>query len=127
MLQKKETLAEWIARTGRRVEPYRGGTICPMVEHGHEDYRALWHLSDYKVMSVISSVVYLSPVSVARKDGPIGEPHEPTPYQRHKQLGHKTVNHSPDGVDIVEECTECPMRWVHNPCIGYPVTMRPKL
>jgi hypothetical protein len=50
-----------------------------------------------------------------------------TPYEKHSKLGHKTVRHSPNGIDIIEECTTCGMRWLHNPSVGYPVTMSPKV
>lgn len=53
------------------------------------------------------------------------EPDNLTPYQRHEQLGHEMTRYSPNGVDIIEECTECGARWLHNPCIGYPVTLYP--
>ena len=47
----------------------------------------------------------------------------PTPYEQHAQAGHAPMaRHSPNGVDIVEEC-DCGMRWLHNPAIGYPVTL----
>lgn len=46
-----------------------------------------------------------------------------TPYERHAELDHHMTRHSPNGVDIIEECSDCGMRWLHNPAIGYPVTM----
>jgi len=48
-----------------------------------------------------------------------------TPYQKHAQLDHKTSRYSPNGIDIIEECDECHMRFLHNPAIGYPVTIPP--
>lgn len=47
-----------------------------------------------------------------------------TPYNRHAALGHKMGRYSPNGVDIIEECDECKARFLHNPAIGYPVTIR---
>ncbi len=44
-----------------------------------------------------------------------------TPYQKHKNLNHKTTYFSPNGVDQIEECLDCGMRFLHNPCIGYPL------
>lgn len=49
-----------------------------------------------------------------------------TPYERHQQRNHQMTRYSPNGVDIIEECTNCGARWLHNPAIGYPVTLRPK-
>lgn len=46
-----------------------------------------------------------------------------TPYQIHQTLNHHVSRHSPNAVDIIEECQECGQRWLHNPSIGYPVTM----
>ena len=48
-----------------------------------------------------------------------------TPYDQHEQQGHRTTRYSPNGVDIIEECDDCGARWLHNPCIGYPVSLRP--
>jgi hypothetical protein len=48
-----------------------------------------------------------------------------TPYDQHAALGHDVSRYSPNGVDIIEECSTCGARFLHNPCIGYPVTMRP--
>lgn len=47
-----------------------------------------------------------------------------TPYQRHAQEGHIMTRYSPNGVQIIEECPNCGQRFLHDPCIGYPVTMR---
>ena len=47
-----------------------------------------------------------------------------TPYQLHGQLGHHTTTFSPNGIDIIEECETCGARFLHNPAIGYPVSMR---
>jgi hypothetical protein len=49
-----------------------------------------------------------------------------TPYEKHGQAGHRTTRYSPNGIDVVEECLDCSARWLHNPCIGYPVAMRDK-
>jgi hypothetical protein len=46
-----------------------------------------------------------------------------TPYENHKTLAHKMTRYSPNGIDIVEECEECEARFIHNPSIGYPVTL----
>ena len=50
-----------------------------------------------------------------------------TPYEKHKKLDHKTGRYSPDGFQIIEECQECPGQWLHDPLIGYPVTLQPGL
>lgn len=48
-----------------------------------------------------------------------------SPYQLHEQQQHPPMTrHSPNGVDIVEEC-QCGARFIHNPAIGYPVTLPP--
>ena len=47
-----------------------------------------------------------------------------TPYQKHAKLKHKTSQYSPNGVDIIEECEDCYMQFLHTPAIGYPVTIR---
>ncbi len=46
-----------------------------------------------------------------------------TPYQKHQALEHESTFYSPNGVDEVEECADCYMRFLHNPCIGYPITL----
>ena len=46
-----------------------------------------------------------------------------TPYKQHEALGHKTTTHSPNSVDIIEECPECGARFLHSPCTGYPITL----
>ncbi len=50
-----------------------------------------------------------------------------TPYERHEQTGHETTRSSPNGVDIIEECTDptCRARFLHSPSRDYPTTMRP--
>lgn len=49
----------------------------------------------------------------------------PTPYKNHATLNHHLSRYSPNGVDIIEECDDCGQRWLHNPSIGYPVTLYP--
>lgn len=48
-----------------------------------------------------------------------------TPYRLHEMKEHKITRYSPNGVDIIEECEECKARFLHNPCIGFPVTLEP--
>lgn len=48
-----------------------------------------------------------------------------TPYEKHKETGHHTTRYSPNGIDIIEECEECGMRWLHHPGDKWPVTMAP--
>ena len=48
-----------------------------------------------------------------------------TPYEKHQKLNHKMTRYSPDSFVIIEECTVCGMRFLHNPAIGYPVTLNP--
>ncbi len=49
-----------------------------------------------------------------------------TPNEKHETLGHPPMTrYSPNGVDIIEECETCGARFLHNPAIGYPVSMRP--
>jgi hypothetical protein len=50
---------------------------------------------------------------------------ELTPYEKHKLLGHKTTWYSPDSYQKIEECSECPMRFLHDPGIGYPTMLSP--
>ena len=52
-----------------------------------------------------------------------------TPYQNHSLLGHTITRNSPNGVDVIEECSEpgCGARFLHNPAIGHPVTLSPNL
>lgn len=46
-----------------------------------------------------------------------------TPYQIHATLNHQPMSrYSPNAVDIIEEC-DCGQRFLHNPSIGYPVTL----
>lgn len=49
-----------------------------------------------------------------------------TPYQRHATFGHTMTRYSPDGYQIIEECADCMARFLHDPVIGYPVTMYPE-
>lgn len=49
-----------------------------------------------------------------------------TPYQNHQALQHRTTRYSPDGFQIIEECSECLARFLHDPCIGYPITLYPQ-
>jgi len=37
-----------------------------------------------------------------------------TPFENHKELGHKVSRHSHNGVDITEECEECTARFLIN-------------
>ena len=46
-----------------------------------------------------------------------------TPYKKHSESGHRMVSHSPNGIDLIEECCDCFSRFIHNPSIGYPVSM----
>jgi len=46
-----------------------------------------------------------------------------TPYKKHSELKHKTTWYSPDSFQQIEECTICGMRFLHDPIIGYPITM----
>jgi hypothetical protein len=48
-----------------------------------------------------------------------------TPYENHTDLNHHLTRYSPNGVDIIEECDDCPARFLHNPSIGYPVSLSP--
>ena len=48
-----------------------------------------------------------------------------TPYELHESMGHRMTRYSPNGVDIIEECQDCGLRFLHNPSIGYPVTLDP--
>ena len=53
-----------------------------------------------------------------------------TPYQNHDRLGHHRMTwYSPNGVDIIEECSEpgCGARFLHTPAIGHPITLAPAL
>lgn len=48
-----------------------------------------------------------------------------TPFEQHATLGHDMTRSSPDGVDMIDECDTCGMRWLHKPAIAYPITLRP--
>jgi hypothetical protein len=52
-----------------------------------------------------------------------------TPYQNHEMLGHNMTRSSPNGVDIIEECStpNCGARFLHNPAVGHPITLSPNL
>lgn len=46
-----------------------------------------------------------------------------TPYNRHvTSCPEHVTRHSQNGVDTIEEC-DCGARFLHNPAIGYPVTL----
>ena len=47
-----------------------------------------------------------------------------TPFEKHKELGHKVSRHSHNGVDITEECEECTARFLINFVHG-PHQLRP--
>ena len=47
-----------------------------------------------------------------------------TPYQQHEKLHHKMSRSSPNGLDIIEECEECPARFLHTRTVDYPITLR---
>ena len=47
-----------------------------------------------------------------------------TPYQQHNKLKHSTSRHSPNGVDIIEECKDCTFKFFLQPN-HKPVTMYP--
>ena len=47
-----------------------------------------------------------------------------TPFEKHKELGHKVSRHSHNGVDITEECEECTARFLINFVHG-PHELRP--
>ena len=36
-----------------------------------------------------------------------------TPYARHQTQNHATTISSPDGINTVEECTDCGLRFLH--------------
>ena len=47
-----------------------------------------------------------------------------TPYENHVELEHGPMTrHSPNGIDIIEECDECGARFMHTPSLDYPITM----
>lgn len=48
-----------------------------------------------------------------------------TPYQTHETLGHAVTRYSPNGIDVIEECSVCGARYLLAP--GHaPATMRRK-
>lgn len=49
-----------------------------------------------------------------------------TPYMLHQERGHRMTRHSPDGYQIIEECSDCLARFLHDPGIGYPITLYPQ-
>lgn len=46
-----------------------------------------------------------------------------TPYRLHDALNHHMTRYSPNSVDIIEECTDCGARFLHNPDSEYPITL----
>lgn len=47
-----------------------------------------------------------------------------TPYARHDALGHTLTRYSPDGISIIEECSQCGARFLFQP--GHePVSLSP--
>jgi len=46
-----------------------------------------------------------------------------TPYQKHNLLNHQTSRYSPNGIDTLEECEDCGMRFLHSVAFGYPITL----
>lgn len=50
-----------------------------------------------------------------------------TPYEAHQKTGHHMTRHSPNGLDIIEECSVCGMRWLHHPGNDWPITLWPPL
>mgnify|MGYP001598135500 CR=1 FL=1 len=50
-----------------------------------------------------------------------------TPYENHKKSGHPTTEYSPNGIDIIEECTipECGARFLWQSGRDYPLTLLP--
>ncbi len=47
-----------------------------------------------------------------------------TPYQTHAALDHGPMGqHSPNGLDIIEECDTCGGRWLLTPGYPWPVTL----
>lgn len=47
-----------------------------------------------------------------------------TPYQAHQATGHATVRTSPNGVDVIEECPSCGVRFLHA-VDGPPLSLTP--
>ena len=47
-----------------------------------------------------------------------------TPYKKHHKLEHSISRHSPNGVDIIEECKECSYKALLQPN-HMPITMHP--
>ncbi len=47
-----------------------------------------------------------------------------TPYAEHavRPCAPTMTRYSPNGIDIIEEC-DCGARFLHNPCIGVPITL----
>jgi hypothetical protein len=48
-----------------------------------------------------------------------------TPYENHAALDHSFSRYSPNGFDLIEECDDCPMRFLRSPTCIYPITLRP--
>ena len=47
-----------------------------------------------------------------------------TPYEQHKHdCGGDFTKHSPNGIDTIEECTDCGQRFLHNPVFRIPITL----
>jgi hypothetical protein len=49
-----------------------------------------------------------------------------TPYETHASHKHHVTTHSPNGIDLIEECTECPARFlVHHTEPEFPRQLDP--
>lgn len=47
-----------------------------------------------------------------------------TPYQRHVGLEHRNVSrYSPNGFDVIDECADCQLCFLHSPFQEYPHTI----
>jgi len=46
-----------------------------------------------------------------------------SPYEKHRELGHKVTHYSPNGIDEIEECCECSYRALLKFGRKYPVTL----
>ena len=84
---------------------------------------ARWLRSSYRGPAVDINSVAVRVAYILKKRG-VGEALvEETPYERHAQRGHKMTRHSPNGIDIVEECPECGARFLIKPNDKYPISL----
>ena len=49
-----------------------------------------------------------------------------TPYEQHALLEHALTKYSPNGVDLIEQCTVCAAQWLWLSTLDYPLPLSPQ-